>query len=136
MGQLLQLVGLRITGRIRATARTRKGADAGQVSPWSKQLMTRPEPKDKLGTPAASTGGDMFAVPVNVVVVNGPKDDLRDWDAISWRDIEQDVRRLTQQMLTGLLEPDAVKVARPVLRGAQQCARPTRPSSAARCRMR
>jgi len=92
-GQLLQLVGLRITGRIRAVARTRKGADAGQVSPWSKQLMTTPEPRDKLGTPAASTGGDMFAVPVNVVVVNGPKGDLREWDAISWRDIEQDVRR-------------------------------------------
>ena len=62
-GWLLQLVGLRITGRIRAVARTRKGADAGQVSPWSKQLMTRPEPKDKLGTTTASTGGDMFAVP-------------------------------------------------------------------------
>ena len=90
-GQLLQLVGLRITGRIRAVARTRKGADAGQVSPWSKQLMTTPEPKDKLGTPTANTDGDTFDV--GVVVVNGPKDDLRDWDAISWRDIEQDVRR-------------------------------------------
>jgi len=55
--------------------------------------MTRPEPRDKLGTSTASTGGDMFAVPVNVVVVNGPKGDLREWDAISWRDIEQDVRR-------------------------------------------
>ena len=65
--------------------------------------------------PAASTGGDMFAVPVNVVVVNGPKGDLVDWDAISWRDIEQDVRRLKQQTLAGLLEPDAVKVARPVV---------------------
>jgi hypothetical protein len=55
--------------------------------------MRTPEPKDKLGTITASTGGDVFAVPVDVVVVNGPKDDLREWDAISWRVIEQDVRR-------------------------------------------
>jgi len=102
-GWLLQLVGLRITGRIRAVARTRKGADAGQVSPWSKQLMTRPEPKDKLDTTTASTGGDTFAVPVNVVVVNGPKGDLREWDAISWRDIEQDVRRLNNTRLQACL---------------------------------
>ncbi len=54
--------------------------------------MTTPEPKDKLGATTANTGGDTFAVPVGVAVVNGPEDDLRGWDAISWRVVEQDVR--------------------------------------------
>ena len=72
--------------------------------------MTRPEPKDKLGISTASTGGDMFAVPVNVVVVNGPKGDLREWDAISWRDVEQDVWRLRQRIFTASQAGDLARV--------------------------
>jgi len=55
-----------------------------------------------------------------VVVLNGPEDDPADWLSIDWQTVEQDVRRLRQRIFTaqGLLEPDAVKVASPVLRGA------------------
>ena len=52
------------------------------------------------------------------VMVNGPEDDILNWYAIDWRTSEDDVRRLRQRIFTGLLEQDAVKVARPVLRGA------------------
>jgi hypothetical protein len=62
---------------------------------------------------------------LDTTVVNGPQDDDFDWDAVSWRSVEDDVRRLRQRIFKasqedarrGLLEPDAVKVARPVLRG-------------------
>jgi hypothetical protein len=47
------------------------------------------------------------------------------WEAVDWRHQEDNVRRLRQQIFTGLLELLAVKAARAVLRGrrAQQCAR-------------
>jgi hypothetical protein len=65
--------------------------------------MTTPEPKDKLGTTTTNTGGDTFAVAVNVVVVNGPEGDVREWDAISWRAIEQEVRSLNNTRLQACL---------------------------------
>jgi hypothetical protein len=85
--------------------------------------MTRaPEPKDKLD--AAMT-----------VAVNGPEGEILDWHAVDWRSCEESVRRLRQQIPRCLLEPDARKRARPVLRGgrAQQCVRPTRPEQPCRC---
>jgi hypothetical protein len=89
-----------------------------------------PEPKDKLDsmtttTPAASaslSGG---------AVLNGPQDEPTDWFAIDWQTVEQDVRRLRQRIFTCLLEPDAVKVARPVLRGAGRSNAPGLPDSQA-----
>ena len=77
-----------------------------------------PEPKDKLDTE---------------VVVSGPEDDAERWRQVDWRRAEADVRRLRQQIFTasrrrfcppishqGLLEPDAGKLARPVLRGPRR----------------
>jgi RNA-directed DNA polymerase len=49
-------------------------------------------------------------------VVNGPEDELLDWHQVDWHQAEDDVPRLRQRIFTGLLEPGAVKVARPVLR--------------------
>jgi RNA-directed DNA polymerase len=33
-------------------------------------------------------------------VVNGPEDDVLDWDAVAWRVVEDDVRRLRQRIFT------------------------------------
>ena len=88
-------------------------------------MRTTPEPKDKLET---MTMQEPTSVGECAVMVNGPEDDILNWYAIDWRTAEDDVRRLRQRIFTGLLEPDAVKVARPGSEGgrAQQCARPTR----------
>jgi len=63
-------------------------------------------------------------------VLNGPEDEPTDWSAIDWQTIEQDVRRLRQRIFTCLLEPDAVKVASPVLRGAGRSNAPGLPDDA------
>ena len=34
--------------------------------------------------------------------VNGPEDEVLDWDAVDWRRVEDDVRRLRQRLFTGL----------------------------------
>ena len=90
-------------------------------------MTTTPEPKDKLDT---MTMQEQTSVGERAVMVNGPEDDILDWYAIDWRTAEDDVRRLRQRIFTGLLEPDAVKVARPVLRGAGAAMRPAYPASA------
>src|SRR3954469_11304417 len=46
--------------------------------------METPEPMGKLDT----------------VTVNGPEDDVVDWDAVDWRQVEDDVRRLRQRIFT------------------------------------
>ena len=56
------------------------------------------------------------------------KHTVADWFAIDWQTIEQDVRRLRQRIFTCLLEPDAVKVASPVLRGPGAVMRPAYPT--------
>jgi len=91
-----------------------------------------PEPKDKLDnmtttTPAAPASASLSGV----AVLNGPEDGPTDWFAIDWQTIEQDVRRLRQRIFTCLLEPDAVKVASPVLRGAGRSNAPGLPDPAA-----
>ena len=56
--------------------------------------METPEPMGKLDT----------------VAVNGPEGEVLDWDAVEWRRVEDNVRRLRQRLFTGgLLEPVAWK---------------------------
>jgi len=43
-------------------------------------------------------------------VVNGPKDAVLDWDAIDWRSVEDDVRRLRQRIFTASQAGDLKKV--------------------------
>ena len=45
-----------------------------------------------------------------MVVVNGPEDDLLDWDAIDWRTAEDDVRRLRQRIFTASQAGDLKRV--------------------------
>jgi len=47
--------------------------------------METPEPMGKLGAAA---------------VANGPEGDVLDWDAVDWRQVEDDVRRLRQRIFT------------------------------------
>ena len=47
---------------------------------------------------------------LDTVEVNGPEGEVLDWDAVDWRRVEDDVRRLRQRIFTpGLLEPVAWK---------------------------
>ena len=48
--------------------------------------MQMPEPMGKLDT----------------VAVHGPEGEVLDWDAVDWRRVEDDVRRLRQRLFTGL----------------------------------
>ena len=48
--------------------------------------MEMPEPMGKLDT----------------VEVNGPEGEVLDWDAVDWRRVEDNVRRLRQRICTGL----------------------------------
>ena len=69
-------------------------------------MTTTPEPKDKLDamtTPAAAIAGA-------AVVVNGPEDEPLDWDAIDWRTVEDDVRRLRQRIFTASQAGDLKRV--------------------------
>ena len=51
--------------------------------------------------------GKLDAVPVTV---NGPEDDLPDWDAVVWRQVGEDVRRLRQRIFTASQAGDLKKV--------------------------
>src|SRR5947209_17048341 len=53
-----------------------------------------PEPMGKLGT----------------VTVNGPEGDVVDWDAVDWRQAEDDVRRLRQRIFTASKAGDLKRV--------------------------
>ena len=55
----------------------------------------------KPGTAVAVDGG---------VVVNGPEGDLLDWDAVDWRQVEEDVRRLRQRIFAASRAGDLKKV--------------------------
>jgi hypothetical protein len=37
---------------------------------------------------------------LDTVTVNGPEGDVLDWDAVDWRRVEDDVRRLRQRIFT------------------------------------
>jgi RNA-directed DNA polymerase len=69
-------------------------------------MTTTPEPKDKLD---AMTGRTV-ALPSAAVMVNGPEDDLLDWDAVNWRTAEDDVRRLRQRIFTASQAGDLKRV--------------------------
>jgi len=43
-------------------------------------------------------------------VVNGPEGDVLDWDAVQWRAVEDDVRRLRQRIFTASRAGDLKKV--------------------------
>ena len=43
-------------------------------------------------------------------MVNGPEDDLVDWDAVRWRTVEKDVRRLRQRIFVASQAGDLKKV--------------------------
>jgi RNA-directed DNA polymerase len=45
-----------------------------------------------------------------VAGANGPKDDVLDWDAVDWRRVEGDVRRLRQRIFTTSRDGDLKKV--------------------------
>jgi hypothetical protein len=53
-----------------------------------------PEPRDKLDT----------------TTVNGPEDEVLDWDAVNWRQAEDNVRRLRQRIFMASKAGDLKKV--------------------------
>ena len=53
--------------------------------------------------------------------MNGPEDEVLDWDAVDWRRVEDDVRRLRQRIFTRACWSRLPgKRARPVLRGSRR----------------
>jgi RNA-directed DNA polymerase len=53
---------------------------------------------------------DMLDAAAPAVVVNGPEDAALDWDAVDWRAVEDDVRRLRQRIFTASKAGDLKKV--------------------------
>ena len=47
---------------------------------------------------------------MDAVTVNGPEGDVLDWDAVDWRQVEDDVRRLRQRIFTATQAGDLKKV--------------------------
>src|SRR5215207_11623923 len=47
---------------------------------------------------------------LDTVTVNGPEGDVLDWDAVEWRRVEGDVRRLRQRIFTATQAGDLAKV--------------------------
>src|SRR5262245_26050834 len=47
---------------------------------------------------------------LDTVTVNGPEGDVIDWDAVDWRRVEEDVRRLRQRIFTASQAGDLKKV--------------------------
>jgi RNA-directed DNA polymerase len=47
---------------------------------------------------------------LGTVTVNGPEGDVLDWDAVDWRQVEDDVRRLRQRIFTATRAGDLKKV--------------------------
>jgi hypothetical protein len=73
------------------------------------------------------------AEPVGVVV-NGPEDAALDWDAVDWRLVEDDVRRLRQRIFTASKAGDLKRVRnlqKSICSGSLRCWRTTR--SMGRC---
>src|SRR5712671_7708272 len=66
-----------------------------------------PEPRDMLDATAeleaaSAVEGDG--------VVNGPEGEFLDWDAVDWRQVEEDVRRLRQRIFAASQAGDLKKV--------------------------
>jgi len=47
---------------------------------------------------------------LDTIMVNGPEDEVLDWDAVDWRQVEGDVRRLRQRIFTASKAGDLNKV--------------------------
>ena len=47
---------------------------------------------------------------MDAVTVNGPEDEVLDWEAVDWRQVEDDVRRLRQRIFTASKAGDLKKV--------------------------
>ncbi|HTE68935.1 MAG TPA: reverse transcriptase N-terminal domain-containing protein [Actinomycetes bacterium] len=47
---------------------------------------------------------------LDTVTVNGPEGDVLDWDAVEWRQVEDDVRRLRQRIFTATQAGDLKRV--------------------------
>jgi RNA-directed DNA polymerase len=47
---------------------------------------------------------------LDTITVNGPEDDVVDWDAVEWRQVEDDVRRLQQRIFTATQAGDLARV--------------------------
>jgi len=54
--------------------------------------------------------GHAFAMAMAALGVNGPEDDCLDWNAINWRKVEADVRRLRQRIFTASRAGDLAQV--------------------------
>jgi hypothetical protein len=50
------------------------------------------------------------AAAVTDAVVNGPEGEFLDWDAVDWRQVEEDVRRLRQRIFAASQAGDLKKV--------------------------
>ncbi|EMF52370.1 MULTISPECIES: reverse transcriptase N-terminal domain-containing protein [Streptomyces] len=60
-------------------------------------MLEHPEPRDKLDAPAEAA-------------VNGPEDEITDWLAVDWQQVEDDVRRLRQRIFTASQAGDLKRV--------------------------
>jgi RNA-directed DNA polymerase len=47
---------------------------------------------------------------LDTVMVNGPEDEVLDWEAVDWRQVEDDVGRLRQRIFTASKAGDLKKV--------------------------
>ena len=47
---------------------------------------------------------------LDTLAVNRPEDDVVDWDAVDWRQVEDDVRRLRQRIFTATQAGDLKRV--------------------------
>ena len=47
---------------------------------------------------------------MDTITVNGPEDDVLDWDVVQWRQVEDDVRRLRQRIFTATQAGDLKRV--------------------------
>src|SRR6266849_4294233 len=66
-----------------------------------------PEPRDKLD---ATTELEAAPAVEGDGVVNGPEGEFLDWDAVNWRQVEVDVRRLRQRIFAASQAGDLKKV--------------------------
>jgi RNA-directed DNA polymerase len=65
---------------------------------------------DKLDATSRQPGAAAGAAPAAAGRVNGPEGGILDWDAIDWRAVEDDVRRLRQRIFTASRAGDLAKV--------------------------
>ena len=74
-------------------------------------MTERPEPMGMLDATLTRAGGAGQPAPPVGGVVNGPEGEVLDWDAINWRTVEDDVRRLRQRIFTASQAGDLMRPA-------------------------